>query len=126
MSDTLAELQRAVVGFRDERDWEQFHQLKDLTLGLQIEASELAELFLWKTREECLDLLGEEKARGRLADEMADVLIFLLYLAEESGISLDQAVRDKLVANARKYPVETAKGSAKKYSELEVRDKTKR
>lgn len=119
MTDTIKALQRGVTAFRDARDWKQFHQPKDLVLGLQVEAAELAEVFLWKTREESRELIGDKKARERLAQEMADVLIFLLYLAEETGISLATAVREKLAENERRYPVEESRGSAKKWSELE-------
>ncbi len=119
MTETIEDLQRQVIAFRDARDWRQFHQPKDLALGLQVEAAELAELFLWKTREESRELIGEERARERLAQEMADVLIFLLYLAEETRISLPKAVRRKLATNEQKYPVERARGSAKKWRDLD-------
>lgn len=119
MTDSIRELQNAVIRFRDDRDWKQFNQLKDLVQGLQIEAAELAELLLWKTPEEADSLAQDEETRARLAEEMADVLIFLLYLAEETGIPLADAVRDKLVENGRKYPVEKARGSRKKWTELE-------
>ncbi len=75
MTTTLEALQKKVIDFRDERDWEQFHQPKDLALGLQVEASELAELFLWKTRAECQQALEEEGFRARLEEELADVQI---------------------------------------------------
>lgn len=117
--DTLAELQAAAIRFRDARDWGQFHAPKDLALGLSIEAAELAELFLWKSREQSLEEMGGDPAfRRRLADELADVQIFLLYLAHASGVELADAVRAKLEANAAKYPVDKARGSAAKYTEL--------
>lgn len=119
MTDSMQELQKAVIRFREARDWKQFHELKDLVLGLQIEAAELAEILLWKTHEEADQLAQDEKTRRRLAEEMADVLIFLLYLAEDTGISLADAVRDKLIENGRKYPVAKARGSRKKWTELE-------
>ena len=118
MSDTFEALQREAVRFRDERDWEQFHLPKDLALGLGIEAGELGELFLWRTPEEVEAELKRESFRTRLAEEMADVQMFLLYLAEVSGISLPEAVRAKLKVNAEKYPVEKARGTARKYTEL--------
>ena len=118
MTDTFETLQRAAVHFRDERDWAQFHLPKDLALGLGIEAAELGELFLWKTADEVRQGLADEEFRARLAEEMADVQMFLLYLAEASGISLPDAVRAKLEVNARKYPVEKAKGNARKYTDL--------
>lgn len=117
--DTLAALQAAAIRFRDERDWAQFHTPKDLALGLTIEAGELAELFLWKTREQATAALrGDLAFRQRLAEELADVQIYLLYLAQAGGMDLAEAVRAKLAANAAKYPVEKARGNAAKYTEL--------
>lgn len=121
MADTLQDLQAAAIAFRDARDWAQFHQPKDLALGLSVEAAELAELFLWKSPEDARAAAREDPAsRERLADEMADVQTFLLYLAEESGLDLGAAVRRKLEKNAAKYPVEQARGSAAKYTELDA------
>jgi len=116
--DTFVVLQAEAVRFRDERDWAQFHRPKDLVLGIGIEAAELGELFLWKTDEEIREDLQTPAFRTRLAEEMADVQMFLLYLAEASGMSLPDAIRAKLKTNAEKYPVDKAKGSAKKYDEL--------
>jgi len=118
VSDAFDALQREAVRFRDERDWAQFHRPKDLALGLAIEAGELGELFLWKTEDEVADELERPAFRARLAEEMADVQLFLLYLAEASGIALPDAVRSKLVGNAEKYPVDKARGTARKYTDL--------
>ncbi|MFV1959148.1 MAG: nucleotide pyrophosphohydrolase [Planctomycetota bacterium] len=118
MESTFDEIQREAIAFRDARDWKQFHRLKDLVLGLGIEAGELAELFLWKREDEARAALSDPAFARRLADEMADVQIFLLYLAEDTGVSLPEAVRRKLLANAAKYPIEKARGSARKYTEL--------
>ena len=117
--DTLAALQAAAIRFRDEREWAQFHTPKDLALGLTIEAGELAELFLWKTREESnAAMRGDLDFRRRLAEELADVQIYLLYLAQAGGFDLADAVRNKLAINAAKYPVDKARGSTAKYTEL--------
>jgi dCTP diphosphatase len=118
MRDSLQELCDLVLRFRDERDWAQFHQPKDLVAGLQIEAAELAELFLWKTPAAVEAEMLDEEFRERLADELADVQTFLLYLAHACQVDLAQAVRAKLAKNAQKYPVEKARGSAKKYDQL--------
>jgi NTP pyrophosphatase (non-canonical NTP hydrolase) len=115
---TLAELQAEAIRFRDERDWAQFHAPKDLALGLTVEAGELAELFLWKSREQAAAALGDAAFRRRLGEELADVQVFLLYLAEAAGLDLAAATRAKIAANALKYPVEKARGSAAKYTEL--------
>ncbi len=118
MSDSIKALQDAVIAFRDARDWKQFHHPKDLALGLSIEAGELAELFLWKSNEQVANEIQEQKFTTALADEMADVLVFLLYLSEAANINLGEAVEAKMAKNAEKYPVEKARGSAVKYTEL--------
>ena len=98
------------VAFRDERDWEQFHNPKDLALGLSIEAAELNELFLWKKPEEA-DL-------DKVKEELADVFGFALLLANHYKLDISEIVKAKLQQNAEKYPVEKAKGSNRKYTEL--------
>lgn len=96
--------------FRDERDWEQFHNPKDLAVALSVEASELLELFLWKSHEE-VDV-------PRLKEELADVFAFAFLLAGKMEFDVKQIVLDKIEANRRKYPVSLAKGNAKKYTDL--------
>jgi NTP pyrophosphatase (non-canonical NTP hydrolase) len=109
MSDTK-EITQALLDFRDERDWAQFHNPKDLALALNIEAGELLETFLWKT--------SEQADIGKIREELADVFAFAFLLAEECGLDVKQIVLEKIKKNALKYPVEKAKGSAKKYTEL--------
>ena len=118
MSTTLDDLTRAVLRFRDEREWARFHTPKNLAMGLGIEAGELAELFLWKDDAEIATALTDPAYREKLAHELADVQVYLLLLAHGAGIALDEAVVQKLALNARKYPVEKARGNAKKYDEL--------
>lgn len=118
MDDSLAGLKAEAIAFRDARDWAPFHQPKDLVLGLVAEAGELAEVLLWKSPDELGALRAGGDLQQRAADEMADVLVFLLYLAEHTGVDLAQAVRDKLAKNAAKYPVGKARGSSRKYDEL--------
>lgn len=96
--------------FRDERDWSQFHNPKDLAIALSIEAGELLELFLWKPAEEA----NTEKVK----DELADVFAYAFMLADKYGLDVTQIMQDKLAKNRLKYPVDKAKGSAKKYNEL--------
>jgi NTP pyrophosphatase (non-canonical NTP hydrolase) len=115
---TIEEMRRRAIEFRDERDWRQFHAPKDLALALAIEVGELAELFLWRSRDEIDDALESADYRARLREESADVLMFLLYLSEATGVDLAASVEAKLRQNAEKYPVEMAFGSAKKYTEL--------
>jgi NTP pyrophosphatase (non-canonical NTP hydrolase) len=112
MSD-IAEMIKALVQFRNERDWQQFHTTKNLAVALSIEAAELNELFLWKDEEESA-LVNEE----RIKEELADVFAYALLLAEKHNLDVKQIVLDKIARNAQKYPVEKAKGNAKKYDEL--------
>lgn len=118
MSDTFEALEAEAIAFRDERDWEQFHNPKDLALGLQIEAAELAELFLWKDAAASQSVFEDVEQRPKLEAEIADVQIYLLYLARAANVSIPDAVRRKLESNAQKYPVEKARGSAVKYTDL--------
>jgi dCTP diphosphatase len=104
--------------FRDDRDWKQFHNPKDLAAAIAIEAGELQEHFLWKTTEEVAADLDVSGRRQAVVDELADVLICALLLADCLGVDIDAAVRAKTAANARKYPVSKAKGTARKYTEL--------
>jgi len=102
-----------LVEFRDARHWEQFHNSKDLALAISIEAAELNELFLWKTIEE-----SEKVDENKLKEELADVLAFSLLLAGKHGFDVKEIVLEKIRKNNEKYPVEKAKGTAKKYNEL--------
>jgi NTP pyrophosphatase (non-canonical NTP hydrolase) len=108
--DDWKELQKALIDFRDERDWEQFHNPKDLALALFIEAAELNELFLWKR--------PEDANQDKIKEELADVLAYALLLASTYDLDINQIVLDKIRKNADKYPVDRAKGTAKKYDEL--------
>ena len=108
--DSIETIISEVVKFRNERDWEQFHNSKDLALAISIEAGELNELFLWKKAEE----VNVEK----LKEELADIFTFAFLLANKHGLNVKELVLEKLKTNAVKYPVDKAKGSAKKYNEL--------
>lgn len=101
-----------LLEFRKNRDWEQFHKPKDLALALSIEASELLECFLWK------DIKSANK--NDIKNEIADVLSYLLYLANDLCIDLEEATQDKIQQNAEKYPISKAKGNAKKYNEFNL------
>jgi NTP pyrophosphatase (non-canonical NTP hydrolase) len=106
----MKELIKKLVVFRDERDWEQFHNPKDLSIALNIESSELLELFLWKDDSEA----NEDKVR----EELADVFAYALLIAEKYKFDVEEIILEKIQKNAIKYPVEKAKGTAKKYDEL--------
>ena len=109
MSD-LEELRKAIVQFTQERDWDQFHNGKDLALALSIEAAELNEAFLWKG-------VSEVKVE-KIKEELADIFNYAILIADKYNLDVKQIVLDKLRRNAEKYPVEKAYGSAKKYNEL--------
>lgn len=106
----LQDLIKEITNFRDERDWAQFHNSKDLALAISIEAGELNELFLWKS--------AEEVNESRLKEELADILTFSFLLADKHGLDISTIIKDKLAQNQAKYPVDKSKGSAKKYNEL--------
>ena len=114
----LPALVKQILAFRDERDWAQFHTPKNLAAALAVEAAELQELMLWKGKEEVDHLISSKNGHVKLSDEIADVLIYALLFCDAAGIDPDAAVRIKLKKNAEKYPVDLAKGSAKKYTEF--------
>ena len=109
MSD-LEELRQSIVKFTQERDWDQFHNGKDLALALSIEAAELNEAFLWKDASK----VNVEKVK----EELADIFNYAILIADKYDLDIKQIVLDKLRRNAEKYPVDKAYGSAKKYNEL--------
>ena len=106
----------AVDEFARERDWEQFHSPKNLSTALMVEAAELAEHFQWLTERQSAELAPEQL--DAVAEEIADVLIYTLRLASRLGVDVEAAAWAKLEKNRRKYPVDKARGHAKKYSEL--------
>jgi NTP pyrophosphatase (non-canonical NTP hydrolase) len=104
------EIIEALLKFRNDRDWEQFHNPKDLALALSIESAELLELFLWKN--------ADEANIDKVKEELADVFSFAFLLAEKYGFDVKEIILDKIKTNGIKYPVDKAKGTSKKYSEL--------
>jgi NTP pyrophosphatase (non-canonical NTP hydrolase) len=106
----IEEIIDALIKFRNDRDWEQFHNPKDLAVALNIEAGELLESFLWKSHEEA----DKEKVK----EELADVLAYAFLLADKYDLDVKEMLLDKISKNGEKYPVEKAKGTAKKYTEL--------
>ena len=116
MSD-LRELQQKIIEFRDARDWEQFHNPKDVAISLVLEAGELLEHFQWKNKKE-VDKHVRENIDD-VSDELSDVLYWVLLLAHDLKIDLPAALNKKMQKNAEKYPVKKAKGNHKKYTDLE-------
>ncbi|MBG7606408.1 MAG: nucleotide pyrophosphohydrolase [Verrucomicrobia bacterium] len=111
----LEEITEKIRRFRDERDWAQFHNPKDMAMAISIETSELMEHFLWKTPDEVAARVVEK--REEIEDEVADVAVYLVELADNLGIDLFEAMERKMEKNAAKYPVTLVKGSSKKYHE---------
>ena len=115
----LHELKEKIKEFCDVRDWDQFHNAKELAIALSIEASELLEIFRWKSPQEVEELFKDKKKKEYIEDEMADVLYFLVRIAQIYNLDLTEALERKMDKNNKKYPVEKAKGSSKKYDEFE-------
>lgn len=113
---TIASLTEKILAFRDERDWLQFHNPKDMAAAIAIEAAELQELFLWKNYEEQLQIVRAK--RERVGEELADIAVYLLELTRNLGFDLGVLIEEKLRKNAEKYPVSLSKGSSRKYDEL--------
>jgi NTP pyrophosphatase (non-canonical NTP hydrolase) len=107
------EIVNKLIEFRNERDWEQFHDSKNLALALFLEAAELNELFLWKKDSE-----AEAVNQERLKEELADILAYAFLLAEKHNLDIFEIVREKIERNGEKYPADKSKGTAKKYNEL--------
>ncbi len=106
----INEIIDALIKFRNERDWEQFHNPKDLALAINVEAGELLELFLWKNADDA----NPEKVK----EELADIFAFAFLLADKYGFDVETIIKEKIKVNAEKYPIDKAKGTAKKYNEL--------
>ena len=117
-SATLAELTDRLIAFRDARDWRQFHSLKNLILSVSLESAELLELTQWKDDDAVETAVSDPAFRDRLAEECADVLLYLLLIAERTGFDLATAAAAKIETNEVKYPVDKSRGNARKYTEL--------
>jgi NTP pyrophosphatase (non-canonical NTP hydrolase) len=117
-STTIAELKSRIAAFAHERDWEQFHAPKNLSMALAAEAGELMEHFLWATSEASRAVAISPEKRPKIAEELADVIIYALEFANVTHLDVAAAIEAKMAANARKYPVEKARGRSDKYTEL--------
>lgn len=114
---TLEELKNRVKDFCEKRDWDQFHNPKELAIGISTEANELLQIFRFKTKEDMKVLMNSEK-KIEIEEELADVLYFVLRFAQMNNIELSLAVLNKIEKNNKKYPIEKVKGSNKKYNEF--------
>lgn len=118
MMNDLQALTEELRAFRDARDWQQFHTLRNLIVSLNLEAAELLELTQWNSDAEIDALPGDPVQAEALRDECADVLLYLLLIADRAGIDLLASARAKLLKNGEKYPVDKARGSRAKYTDL--------
>lgn len=114
----IAEIKEKVLQFASERDWEQFHTPKNLSMALASEAAELMEHFLWADSAQSMQLVNDPVKGLKIREELADVLIYAIEFANIAGIDVTAAIEHKMARNAEKYPVEKARGSARKYDEL--------
>ena len=121
MDDSIArviELKQMVRQFSEDRDWDQFHNAKDLAIGIVTEASELLETFRFKSEAEVDELFRTEVSAKGIRDELADIFYFALRLAQKYDIDVSSSLKEKIELNAKKYPIDKARGSNRKYSEL--------
>lgn len=118
MKDSLSDLTREILQFRDDRDWAQFHTLRQLAAAIAIEAAELQEVLLWKNDEQATEMLEDERGAKRIRHELADLLIYTLLMAASVGVDPADAIREKLSHNGINYPVNDSKGRSTKYTEL--------
>lgn len=114
----VKELKEMVRRFSEVRNWDQFHNAKDLAIGVVTEASELLDTFRFKSEKEVNELFQNEASAKGIREELADVFYFALRLAQKYDIDVSSALREKIELNAKRYPIERARGSNKKYNEL--------
>jgi len=117
-STRVAELKHMVKRFSEERDWDQFHNAKDLAIGIVTEASELLEGFRFKSNGEIEEMFKDKSQSKNIRDELADIIYFAVRFAQRYNIDISKSLEDKIKENARRYPIERAKGSNKKYTEF--------
>jgi dCTP diphosphatase len=119
MKDTLGDIAEKLRRFTEERDWDQYHSPKNLAMAMTVEVAELLEHFQWLTEEQSKDLPPEKKAQ--VAEEMADIQIYLIRMADKLGIDILDSVRGKISQNEKKYPTDRVRGDARKYNEYHDR-----
>ena len=112
----MRDLQAKVIKFRDDRDWAQYHNPKDLAISLSLEAAELLEIFQWKDASQVESLKSDSEVRQRVKEELGDILIYALTVAHEFGLDPTEIVLDKVKVNEMKYPAEKVRGRADKYN----------
>lgn len=115
---TINVLKQRVKNFCEERDWDQFHNPKDLAIGISTEANELLDIFRFKTEEQMKEMFNEEHSKSHIEEEVADVLFFILRFAQMNNLDLEDCLNNKLEKNSKKYSVEKCKGKNLKYTEM--------
>ena len=115
---TIYDLEQKIKQFCEEPDWDQFHNPKDLAIGISTEANELLDIFRFKTNEQMVKMFQDSVIKVNIEDEIADVLFFILRFAQMNHLDLEQCLNDKLIKNAKKYPVDKIKGKNLKYTEI--------
>jgi dCTP diphosphatase len=114
----LEKISMKLKQFSDERDWNQFHSIKNLSMALSVETSELVEIFQWMNEEDSNAVKDNAQLKKRVAEEVADIFMYLLRIVDKAEINLEVSVLDKLEKNAQKYPVDSSKGNSKKYNDF--------
>lgn len=115
---TIYDLKKLVQNFCEERDWDQFHNPKDLAIGISTEANELLDIFRFKSNEQMQEMFKDDVIKTHIEEEIADVLFFVLRFAQMNNLDLKHCITDKLQKNAKKYSVEKSKGNNLKYTEM--------
>lgn len=115
---TINDAMELVKEFCEERDWDQFHNPKDLAIGMATESAELLELFRFRTNEQCMEMMSDPSRSEDIKDELADVFYFVLRFAQMNGIDLYEALSQKIDKNRKRYPIDRSKGSNRKYDEF--------
>lgn len=114
----LKKIYSEIEKFTTDRDWDQFHSIKNLSMALSVESAELLEIFQWLTEEQSNKVKDDPKTKSKIEDELADIFVYLLRIVHKSNIDLESAVLNKLKKNAEKYPIEMSRGNSKKYNEF--------
>ena len=117
-SINVQKINTVVSEFIKERDWDQFHSIKNLSMALSVESSELVEIFQWLKEDESNQVSSNEKLKSKVEEEIADIFIYLMRIAIKSEINIEEVVLNKIKKNSEKYPVDKARGSSKKYTDL--------
>jgi len=112
----IDKIRKRLSKFAEERNWDQFHSPKNLSMALAAEAAELLEIFQWLTEKESREIINDEKEMSLIKEEIADIAIYLVRIADKLDVDIEKAVFKKIAANEKKYPIELAKDNAKKYN----------